>query len=46
MHIEKSGIKYDGYKIESFDLTPIEIVPKGTAIESNKTQIGKGNILD
>jgi hypothetical protein len=43
MHIEKSEIKYDD--IESFDLTPIEIVPKAdTAIESKK--LGKGNILD
>ena len=40
MHIEKSEIKYDEYNIESFDLTPIEIVPKAdTAIESKKLRL-------
>jgi hypothetical protein len=33
-------IKYDEYNIESFDLTPIEIVPKAdTAIESKKLRL-------
>jgi len=40
MHLEKSEIKYDEYNIESFDLTPIEQVPKSdTIIESKKLRL-------